>query len=518
MDGKIHAIIQYNTMKRIVKHTEKRPWLVWLLFAATILVVFLLGLLASSIIERRAEALLVNVPKTEISAFEPRNALWGENYPREYQSYLGTADTTFRSKYNGNAMIDMLEVDPRMVVLWAGYSFSKDYNQGRGHYYAITDMLNTLRTGGPLSPTEGPMPTTCWTCKSPDVPRLMNQSGVAPFYTGRWAALGEEIVNHIGCADCHTPETMNLVITRPALIEAFERQGRDITSVSYQEMRSLVCAQCHVEYYFNKIIVEEAEYLVFPWDKGLSVEAMEEYYDELEFSDWTHALSKAPMLKAQHPGYEIFNAGIHAQRGVACADCHMPYISEGGQKFTNHQMQSPLNNVASSCQVCHREETEELIQNVYQRQDQIIDNRDQLEKLLVHAHVEAQKAWQLGATEPQMKDILTGIRHAQWRWDYAAASHGASFHAPTETSRIIATGITQVQETRIKLARLLASLGYNEPIPYPDIETKAKAQEFIGLDMNQLNVEKKKFLETIVPQWEKAAREREKTYPTPTVY
>ena len=493
-------------------NTKRHPLLNWVIFIATIVVVFLLGLLASSILERRTEAAYVNVPKKKINQFEPRNEVWGENYPREFQSYYQTADTTFQSKYNGNVMIDMLEVDPRLVVLWAGYGFAKDYKQGRGHYYAVTDIHNTLRTGAPKSANDGPMPSTCMTCKSPDVPRLMNERGVAQFYTGTWAGLGPEVVNPIGCADCHDEKNMNLTITRPALVEAFERMGKDITKASHQEMRSLVCAQCHVEYYFNKNIAEGAAYLTFPWDKGFSAEAMEEYYDEAEFSDWTHAISKAPMLKAQHPGYEVYMTGIHAQRGVSCADCHMPYKSEGGQKFTDHKMQSPLNNIANSCQVCHRQEAGTLLANVYERQDKIIENRDKLEELIVRAHIEAKKAWDLGASEDQMKDILMGIRHSQWRWDYAAASHGGSFHSPVETGRVITTGIDIAQETRIKLARLLAEMGFNNEVPYPDISTKAKAQKFIGLDMDKLNSEKQEFLKTVVPEWKKQAEVREKTY------
>lgn len=499
-------------MKPLKLTIEKKPVIGWLLFLGIILIVFVLGLLASSIMERRVEASFVNVPKVKLSEFEPRNEVWGEDFPREFQSYYQTADTAFQSKYNGNAMIDMLEIDPRLVVLWAGYGFSKDYNQGRGHYYAVEDVRNTLRTGGPKNDDEGPMPSTCWTCKSPDVPRVMQEEGVAEFYKGKWARLGAEIVNPIGCADCHDPETMNLRITRPALMEAFEKMGKDVNKASHQEMRSLVCAQCHVEYYFDKETVEGAQYLTFPWEKGLTVEAAEEYYDEKDFSDWTHALSKAPMLKAQHPGYEIYQQGIHAERGVSCADCHMPYKSEGGQKFTDHHIQSPLNNVANSCQVCHREETANLLKNVFDRQDKVIENRDKLEELLVRAHLEAKKAWDLGVTEAEMEDILMGIRHAQWRWDYAAASHGGSFHAPLETSRIISTGITIAQETRIQLSRLLASKGFNEELPYPDISTKAKAQEFIGLDMAKLNQEKEEFLETVVPEWLKKAGERESSW------
>jgi nitrite reductase (cytochrome c-552) len=506
-----------NIHKRItfklspMKLLEKRPWLSWILFLITVIIVFLLGLLASSIVERRVEATFVNVPKNEIAEFESQNEIWGVNFPREFQSYYQTSDTSFISKYNGGALIDMLEVDPRLVVLWAGYGFSKDYNQGRGHFYAVTDVINTLRTGAPKTENDGPMPSTCWTCKSPDVPRVMHEEGVGEFYKGKWARLGGEIINPIGCLDCHDPKTMNLRITRPALIEAFDRQGKDITQASHQEMRSLVCAQCHVEYYFNKKTIEGANYLTFPWDKGMTAEAMEEYYDEMEFVDWTHKISKAPMLKAQHPGYEVYLTGIHADRGVSCADCHMPYKSEGGQKFTDHKIQSPLNNVANSCQVCHREETSKLIANVYDRQDKIIENRDKLEELIVRAHVEAGKAWDLGASDTQMEGILLGIRHAQWRWDYAAASHGGSFHSPVEISRVIATAIDIAQETRIKLARLLADLGYNQSVLYPDITTKEKAQKFIGLDIEKLNEDKKQFKKDVVPQWIKDAQKKEKS-------
>lgn len=483
----------------------------WLLFIATVIIVFFLGLLASSIVERRSETAYVYKPQVKINDWEPRNEVWGKNYPKEYQSYMKNSEGDFKSKYNGNAMIDMLEVDPRLVVLWAGYGFAKDYNQGRGHTYAVKDVVNTLRTGGPTSDKDGPMPSTCWTCKSPDVPRMMNQSGIAEFYTGTWSRLGAEIVNPIGCADCHDPESMNLQISRPALIEAFERMGKDITKASHQEMRSLVCAQCHVEYYFDKKRpgAEGAAYLTFPWDNGFSVEAMETYYDAKEFADWTHALSKAPMLKAQHPGYEVYMTGVHAERGVSCADCHMPYISEGGQKYTDHHLQSPLNNVANSCQVCHRQETAQLLKDVYERQDRIIEYRDKLEELIVRAHVEAKKAWDLGATEEQMKAILVDIRHAQWRWDYAAASHGGSFHSPVELGRVISSGIAVAQEGRIKLARLFAELGFNEEVPYPDISTKEKAQEFIGLPMDKLREEKETFKQNLLPKWMEEAKKRE---------
>jgi nitrite reductase (cytochrome c-552) len=129
------------------KEKRRSSWVNWTVFFITVVVVFVLGMLASTITERRVETEYVYEPTVQISEWEPRNEVWGKNFPKEYDSYMNTKESDFRSKYNGNTMIDMLEVDPRLVVLWAGYGFSKDYSQGRGHYYAIEDMRNTLRVG-----------------------------------------------------------------------------------------------------------------------------------------------------------------------------------------------------------------------------------------------------------------------------------------------------------------------------------------------------------------------------------
>ncbi len=502
-------------MTNIRETVKRKPWLGWTLFLLTIFVVFMIGVLASNIMERRTEALYIDQKKIEVQPFEPRNEMWGVNYPKQYETYMSTRDTSFASKYNGSATIDMLDRYPALVILWAGYAFSKDYNQSRGHYYAVKDVYNTLRTGAP-GVTEGkePMPATCWTCKSPDVPRLMNNMGVKEYYDTTWSGHGSEVVNPIGCADCHDEKTMDLKITRPALIEAFERMGKDVNQSTHQEMRTLVCAQCHVEYYFNKEKpYPGVAYLTFPWDGGTSVEDMEKYYDNIGFSDWTHQLSKAPMIKAQHPDYEVYMTGIHARRGVACADCHMPYRSEGGVKFTDHKIQSPLNNIANSCQVCHRESEQELLKSVYSNMDKVISIRGDLEHLLATTHIEAQFAWSKGATQEQMKDVLQDIRHAQWRWDFAAAGHGSAFHAPVETSRIIATGIAKAQEARRKIAKVLAELGHLGEVPMPDISTKAKAQAYLGLDMVKLNDEKAEFLKSVLPGWLDKAQERESAWP-----
>ncbi|MGE5436924.1 MAG: ammonia-forming cytochrome c nitrite reductase subunit c552, partial [Syntrophothermus sp.] len=189
-------------MRKLKDVIVEKPWVGWVVFLVTLIIVFFIGLLGASIIERRTEAELTFQMVKPIAEWEPRNEVWGENFPRQFQSYLNTLDTNFRSKYNGSGTVDMLARYPNLVINWVGYAFARDYTQPRGHYHAIDDIRRTLRTGVP-------QPATCWTCKSTDVPRMMNKMGVANFYKAKWVDLGPEIVNPIGCQDCHDPKTMD---------------------------------------------------------------------------------------------------------------------------------------------------------------------------------------------------------------------------------------------------------------------------------------------------------------------
>lgn len=490
-------------MKLIEELLQKRPWLCWLVFIAAMVGVFVLGMFTYTIVERRTEAKFAFAPDTSIDTLEPRSEVWGKSFARQFNTYEQQADTSFKSKYLGSQRRDLLAENPRLVILFAGYSFSKEYNLSRGHIYSIEDVQKTLRTGAPMEKVDGPQPATCWTCKSPDVARLMQEHGIDEFYAKKLSDFGHEVVNPIGCASCHDPATMNLRISLPALAETFKRLGKDVTASTHQQMRSLACAQCHVEYYFAK-----DNKLVFPWDKGIKAGDMAAYYDEQGFTDWVHPLSRAPMIKAQHPDYEVFSMGIHHQRGVSCADCHMPYTSEGGQKFSDHRIQSPLNNITNSCQTCHRQSEAELIKNVYDRQDMVKEVRDSLETVLVNTHIEAAFAWKLGATEEQMREALQKIRHAQWRWDYAAATHGGSFHAPLELVRTLSEGLNFAHEARRLITSVLVELGHVGAVEKPDISSKEKAQKYIGIDLEKLQNEKRQFLDKVVPQWLAQAEER----------
>jgi nitrite reductase (cytochrome c-552) len=329
----------------------------------------------------------------------------------------------------------------------------------------------------------------------------MNQHGADGFYAQTWRDLGDEVVNPIGCQDCHDPATMQLRLTRPALVEALERMGRDISGIGHQEMRSLVCAQCHAEYYFRP----GDNYLIFPWDEnGIDPDAQEQFLDRVGHTDWVHTISRAPMIKVQHPDYELYQSSVHAFRGVACADCHMPFRREGGVKFTSHHIQSPLNSVATSCLVCHGGTEAEMVQRVNDNQDKVFELRRTAERQLAMLHIEAGAAWEAGATEQEMAPILQIIRSAQWRWDWIAASHGAGAHAPTESARLLAVSSQQAAEGRLQLARILSRLGVAQPVPMPEWE-KATLQRFIGLDMEAQRRQKQAFLQDTLPIWYESA-------------
>jgi len=478
-----------------------------LLLTSSLVAIVAMGLLVGNINAREEERVELN--KVDGIPENPTvNSEWARYYPRQYSSWKKTKES--------DNIEDLVEKKPQLAVIWAGYRFAIDYNAPRGHYYAVQDNINSLRTGGPTDDKTGPMPTACWTCKSPDVVRLIEEDGELEFFTGKWARYGSEVVNAIGCMDCHDPKTAELAVGRPHLNKGLKAAGLPTFEEStHQEKRSLVCAQCHSEYYFKKTPYVNKEgkeataaVVTFPWSNGLSAEDMEKYYDSIEFSDWTHKLSKTPMLKAQHPGYEISSTGIHAQKGVSCADCHMPYTQEGSVKYSDHQVRNPLETMDRSCMTCHRESEEKLksiVARKFERKEFLMEiAMDNLAK----AHLETARAIELGATDEELKEIRTLIRHGQWRWDYSIASHGSFFHAPEETLRLLASANEKAQQARIKLVKVLAKYGNAQYIA-PDFDTKQKAQALAGVNMQAEIDAKMKFKKSLEQEWHKVAKSKQ---------
>jgi nitrite reductase (cytochrome c-552) len=199
--------------------------------------------------------------------------------------------------------------------------------------------------------------------------------------------------------------------------------------------------------------------LTFPWGKGLTVDAAEAFWDETRFPDGTsfvdylHAETKAPVLKAQHPEFELWSQGIHARSGVSCSDCHMPYIREGATKVSDHWVRSPLLNINRACQTCHRVAEDELKQRAERIQ---LTNHGLLERGgdaivdLIDAIVTAMKA---GATDAELVAARQLQRRAQWRLDYIAAENSMGFHAPQEAARILGEAIDFARQGQVAVLR-----------------------------------------------------------------
>ncbi len=436
---------------------------------------------------------------------QAKNCIFEAKYPSQYQGWADTAKST--------EIVYADEEDPRLIVLWGGYGFAKEYNKPRGHFYTVTDVRNILRTGAPMKPTDGPMPMACWTCKGPDVPRLIAEWGEKDFFSGKWAKAGNQIVNSVGCADCHDTSSKDfaegkpaLRIARPHVLRALDAIGQNFNDLDRNGKRAAICANCHVEYYFDPNGVNN---VVFPWYNGVKVEEMEKFYDDIKFKDWTHSLSKAPMLKAQHPDFEIWSMGMHGKNGITCIDCHMPKVQgTDGKIYTDHNIGNPFDNFQNTCANCHDQSKEKLQSIVKSRKENIKEVMGNLEDQLVKAHFEAKAAWDAGATPEEMEPALTAIRHAQWRWDYSAASHGGHMHAPDVILKVLGTGLDRVATARAELAKVLTVHHVQTPVQIPDISTAPAAWEAMGINIEKLRADKAKFLKEVVPEWNKQAIEQ----------
>ena len=416
-------------------------------------------LLLINILERRQEARNPFYPVVELTDETEDPSVWGKNFPMQYDDYLRTVDQV-RTRYGGSEAIprtpteadprsavaqSRLEEDPRLRKMWAGYAFAVDFREERGHAFMLEDQTYTERQ------RVTQQPGTCLHCHASmyvaykrlgdgNLTRGFERINQMPYSEARM------LVTHpVACIDCHAPDTMQLRVTRPAFLEAMRQRKQtegiaeyDVnTMASRQEMRTFVCGQCHVEYYF----AGPEKRLVYPWAKGLKVDEILEYYDELGFSDWTHAETGAAVLKAQHPEFEMWNQGIHSRSGVACADCHMPYKRVGGLKISDHHVQSPLLNINRACQTCHKWPEEELLSRAETIQGRTLHLRDLALTALVELIDDLKAAQEAGRPQADLASARTFQRKAQFLLDFVEAENSTGFHAPQEAARIMAESI-----------------------------------------------------------------------------
>jgi nitrite reductase (cytochrome c-552) len=435
---------------------------------ATIAATFLL----INIFERKQEAKNPFFRVVELTDEIEDPAIWGKNFPLQYDAYLRTVDQ-IRTRFGGSEALPQtptdadprakvsqsrLEEDPRLKTFWAGYAFSVDFRKKRGHAYMLEDQTFTQRV------QEFKQPGTCLHCHA---------SVYLPYKKAGGGDLmkGFEIVNQlpytearklathpVSCIDCHDSQTMQLRVTRPGFLEGIKALKASQGVVNYdvntmatrQEMRSFVCGQCHVEYYFKG----PEKRLTYPWHKGLKVENIYDYYEEVGFTDWTHAKSGTKALKAQHPEFEMWNQGVHARSGVACADCHMPYTRVGALKISDHHVRSPLLNINNSCQTCHRFSEEEILARAENIQAKTVALRNLAMDAVVALITDIETQKNAGASEESLAAARGHHRRAQFYVDFVESENSNGFHAPQEATRILGEAIDSARKGQLALRPL----------------------------------------------------------------
>jgi nitrite reductase (cytochrome c-552) len=434
-----------------------------LFFATTVLLAALAAAggmaLFANIMERKQEGRNPFFRVVELTDRTEDPAIWGKNFPLQYDGYTRTTDQV-RTRFGGSEALprtptqadprsivaqSRLEEDERLKILWAGYAFARDFREDRGHAHMLNDATLTERQ---LATSQ---PGTCLHCHASvyvpyvtlgdgDLIKGFEAMNQLPFAEAR-----QQVQHPIACIDCHDSHTLQLRVTRPGFIEGIQAlkasQGIENYDVnrdaSRQEMRSHVCAQCHVEYYFKG----PEKRLVYPWAQGIKIENILAYYDDAQHKDWTHAETGAPVLKAQHPEFELWSQGIHARSGVACADCHMPYQRVGAHKISDHHVRSPLLNINKACQTCHNWPEDELRARAKTIQERTYGLRNLALDALIDLINDIKAARNRGRTDTEIAAALDYQRKAQFYVDFIEAENSMGFHAPQEAARILAESI-----------------------------------------------------------------------------
>lgn len=526
-----------------------------IILVVAIIIGVILVMLVANISDKKAEELAIS-PKSvvELSDDNPTFDFWGKNFPDHLNMYLTVEKEAPKStEYGGNLAYSKLIRYPQLTILWAGYPFSIDANEERGHFWIQVDQMDTARNNKDFLNSHGfkafgGQPTACMNCHSGWSPWLYKNAAkgdwVAFNSTKYWTmiknvpavnGIAENSKEHSGphggkrmgvtCADCHNSSDMSLRISRQALINSLVMRGYEKDPIQgvkadRNEMRTLVCAQCHVEYYFKptgqkvkvmgesiagdstkkwldgkqktydefdswrdgnkptEIEVDGIE-LVYPWSawekgKPFRIEMFDEHYDKVRAlekgafkSDWAHKETKAPMLKIQHPEYELYSGGVHAANGVSCADCHMPYVRKGAMKITQHNVTSPLFDVNSSCKSCHNQSEDYLKNQVADIQKSIAFDLRSAEYATVSLINDVKKIRadlvNKGKSDDEinalLKDVLELHRRGQMRGDFVGAENSTGFHNPREASRMLLQAVEMARQGQALLAVVASENG-----------------------------------------------------------
>lgn len=198
--------------------------------------------------------------------YEPAN--WGKVYPLEYESWLKTKEprpagkSVYKKGWDTDKVVyDKISEFPFMALLFNGWGFGVEYNEPRGHYYMVIDQREVdqsrTKAGG-----------ACLNCKTPYMGKLVKDFG-KDLYSMPYAEARSKIPKRhrnlgVACLDCHDDKTMAPKVSRSAILKGLQTLGK--TNPSRQEMRAVVCAQCHVTYIVTKDVNMKSTGVVYPWE------------------------------------------------------------------------------------------------------------------------------------------------------------------------------------------------------------------------------------------------------------
>jgi nitrite reductase (cytochrome c-552) len=444
------------------------------LFALLILIASVAVIMSCS--PQKAEV----VRPVKIADGEVDPAAWGKAYPVNYELWKKTEEPTApgKSRYKRGFDADKITYDklsefPFMALLFNGWGFGVEYNEPRGHAYMLRDQLE-------IDPSRVGAGGVCLTCKTPYAPKFEKEMGVE-YYRKPWKEVQQMLPKEhqelgVACIDCHDNKDMSLKISRGfTLVKALEAMGVDPSKLTRQEMRSVVCAQCHVSYNIKKDADKKSVGIYFPWQGSkwgkISVEnVIKQIRSDETVGEWKQTVTGYKMAFMRHAEFELFsNNSVHWMAGAACADCHMPYTKVGSAKLSDHRVMSPLKNDMKACMQCHTESVEWLKEQVYAIQDRTVSLLNRAgyatataAKLLEKAHAAQEAGKNIDkAFYDKAKDFYL---EAFYRTLFIGGENSLGFHNPTETARILGDGVAFAEKSEALLRQALTKAGVDVPM------------------------------------------------------
>lgn len=412
----------------------------------------------------------VTIPDGEINP-----EIWGKAYPDEYNFWKKTEEPepAGKSKYKrgfdaDRPTYDKLAEYPYMALLFAGWGFGVEYNEPKGHARMLRDQLEVdasrVKAGG-----------VCLSCKTPYAPKLEKELGVDYYkqpYNDILAKIPEpDKALGVACIDCHDNKDMSLKISRGfTLGAALNTMGVEPAKLSRQEMRAVVCAQCHVTYSIPKDKEMHSTGLYFPWQGSkwgeITVEnIIKKLRSDESYKEWKQTVTGFKLAFIRHPEFELFsNRSVHWKAGLACADCHMPYTKVGVHKVSDHRVMSPLKNDLKACAQCHAQGADWL-------KDQVIAIQDRTASLMLRAGYATATAAKLFEAVHKAKEAGKQIdqalydkakdfyEEAFYRTVFIGAENSVGFHNPSEAMRVLGDSIAYAVKSEAFLRQILAKAG-----------------------------------------------------------